>query len=74
MSTDTGIEEYNSTCYGKAWEIVGVTFEGAAYCVECSGKVARRDYVTFMREHVPVFASDEFADMSCDSCLSTLPR
>ena len=47
----------------KAWDIVGYTLNGAAYCPDCaiSGDVA-------LESDRPIFASDDCADMLCESC------
>lgn len=47
----------------KAWDIIGYTHNGAAYCPDCAinGDVA-------LGCDSPIFASDDCADMFCDSC------
>ena len=63
------VSEYNRHNYGKAWAIVGMTWQGSAYCVaaECSG-----DWPTYeddlIESPMPIFASDEHEGMTCDHC------
>jgi hypothetical protein len=61
------VDEYNSSAYGKAWAIVAMTWRGAAYCLDCIC-----DWPTYEHDDIespmPVFSSDEYEDMTCDSC------
>lgn len=61
------VGEYNSRHWGKAWRIVGMTWQSEAYCCDCV-----RDWPTYehdlIESPVPVFASDEYGDMTCDVC------
>ena len=51
----------------KAWDFDAVTYNGAAYCVEClpEGVKPESEGVT------PIFASDEWGapGVTCDKCL-----
>jgi hypothetical protein len=61
------VSEYNSHAYGKAYAIVAMTYNGNAYCLNCV-----RDWPTYENDDIespiPVFSSDEYGDMTCDSC------
>ena len=53
----------------KAWEVIGYTLDGGAYCLDCANS---GDAVT---EGNPVFVSDlgdlsafSFAGLTCESC------
>jgi hypothetical protein len=53
-----------STYYVKAWTVIGYTYEGSAYCLEHAW-TEQDEYG--LAPH-PIFASDEYGDMSCDIC------
>lgn len=61
------VGQYNARHGWKAWAIVGMTWQGSAYCADCA-----REWPTY--EHdlvegpVPVFASDDSDGMACDAC------
>jgi hypothetical protein len=61
------VSEYNSYAAGKAWAIVGMTYEGNAYCLDCV-----KDWPTYENDDIegpmPVFSSDEYEHMTCDLC------
>ena len=50
--------------YRKAWEVVGVTFNGSAYCPAH----APQFYTYHQDAPAPVFVSDDYAGMTCDEC------
>jgi hypothetical protein len=50
--------------YRNAWEVVGVTFDGSAYCPEHTPN----DITRAGDMPAPVFASDDYAGMTCDEC------
>lgn len=56
--------DYNSKHWGKAWFIVGMTRDGAAYCCSCAEAWPLNDESPNVH---PVFMSDEF-DGRCDRC------
>ena len=65
------IAEYNRKHIGKAWSIVGMTWQGGAYCRDCvSG------WPTYENDLIespnPIFSSDEFEELVCDSCQNFL--
>jgi hypothetical protein len=67
------VGQYNSRHYGRAWQIIAMTWDGAAYCADCA-----YDWPTWEYDHdwvecpVPVFASDELYGDPCDACLEAL--
>ena len=70
VETDSGtVGEYNRTAYGKAWAIVGMTWEGAGYCAACAYFWPTYEDAWGRGEEcpMPVFGSDSFGD-PCDSC------
>lgn len=57
----------------KATDILGYTFDGAAYCPECSGKAFTPDELKNAKPEEeaphPIFASDEWEYIpTCDRC------
>jgi hypothetical protein len=48
----------------KAWEVVGSTFDGSAYCPEHTPN----DITRAGDMPAPVFVSDDTAGMTCDEC------
>lgn len=48
----------------KAWEVVGSTFDGSAYCPAHMPNYTDR----FGNEPVPVFVSDDYQGMTCAEC------
>lgn len=48
----------------QAWHVVGHTYEGAAYCLDCCTNEAD-DYGN---KPAPIFASDDHGGMCCDNC------
>jgi hypothetical protein len=54
------VGEYNSKHYGKAWYLVGVAHDGAAWCEGCA-------YSWPLSTVDPLFMSDSI-DMACDAC------
>jgi hypothetical protein len=65
------VTEYNSISYGKAWAIIGMTWEGKAYCLDCVC-----NWPTYENDDIsgpiPVFSSDDYENMSCDSCRNAI--
>ena len=63
------VSEYNNKHHGKAWRIVGMTWQGDVYCTRpsCTGEwpTYENDLVEGPR---PVFASDEYEEMTCGEC------
>ena len=61
------VGEYNRRHGHKAWAIVGMTWQGEAFCRGCV-----RDWPTYENDLVdgprPVFGSDEYDGMVCDGC------
>jgi hypothetical protein len=51
-----------SPAMGRAWNIIGRTLEGEAYCPRC---VHNWDEITLSR---PIFASDEAEGLTCATC------
>jgi hypothetical protein len=50
--------------YRKAWEVVGYTFNGSAYCPDCTN-----DHLYENGDApAPVFVSDDYEGMTCDKC------
>jgi len=63
-----------NTYYRKAWTVVGYTFNGEVYCLECvayTDPTVTGDSLTDTRFDQPaaVFASDETEDFVCVICL-----
>jgi len=65
------VAEYNRKHIGKAWTIMGMTWQGSAYCRDCVG-----DWPTYENDLVesphPLFMSDDYNSHVCDSCLKHL--
>lgn len=59
MSTSTNFAHMTR----KAWDIIGYTLDGAAYCTDC----AINDDIA-LESDCPIFVSDDCADMFCESC------
>lgn len=62
------VGEYNRTRgTNKAWTIVGMTWQGEAFCRDCV-----HDWPTYENDLVdgpkPVFGSDDYEDMVCGEC------
>jgi len=67
------VAEYNSRHVGKAWSIVAMTLQGAAYCAECSaGWPCVGDLPEWLESPAPIFSSDELCGDPCDGCLTTI--
>jgi hypothetical protein len=49
---------------GKAWDVIGFTFNGEGYCDTCGADLPAANQ--FGDEPQPVFASDGFAAAVCD--------
>ena len=56
----------NRTPYRKAWEVIGYTFDGCAYCPQCADNLPTRNEQG--DSPTPVFLSDEFDGHTCDTC------
>ena len=65
------VREYNSKHIGKAWAIVGMTWQGDVFCSDCVG-----DWPTYENDLIesptPVFSSDEHDTFVCGSCYGFL--
>ena len=63
------VRGYNRRHYGKAWSIVGMTWQGAAYCVKstCAGEWPTYEN-DLIESPAPIFSSDEYDGMVCDHC------
>jgi hypothetical protein len=55
-----------TTYYMKAWTVLGHTFHGSAYCLDHTPTVRYAQGLRDMPQ--PIFASDEYYDMTCDIC------
>lgn len=51
-----------TTYYRKAWEIIGYTLDGATYCPPCA------ESGDAMPHGSPLFVSDNWSPMPCESC------
>ena len=58
------VGQYNTTHAGKAWAVVGVTYEGAVFCANCV------DDEPLAIWH-PIFATDD-VETTCDQCSEAL--
>lgn len=59
----------------KAWEIVGYTYEGGAYCPECVAYTDPQitgDKGERIDEPAPVFVSDDYKGRMCEVCHSEI--
>lgn len=48
----------------KAWEVVGHTFDGSAYCPDHTPN----DITPVGDMPAPIFVSDDYQGMTCDEC------
>lgn len=67
MSEVQTVREYNAVHVGKAWRIVAMTINGAAYCADCSGSWPLEETLNDDAP-MPVFASDDTDGITCDAC------
>lgn len=69
------VSEYNRVHGGKAWAIVGMTWQGEAYCVRDS---CAREWPTYENDLVespyPIFGTDEYRELTCGNCGGDLYR
>jgi len=61
------VAEYNRKHVGKAWTIVGMTWQGSAYCRRCVAEWPTYEH-DLVEGPTPVFASDEYDELVCDTC------
>lgn len=61
------VRAYNGKHWGKAWRIVGMTWQGSAYCDDCAGEWPTYEH-DLIEGPEPVFASDDTDGLSCDEC------
>lgn len=63
------VAQYNARHVGKAWAIVGMTWQGDVYCTRetCAGTWPTYEEDVIESPH-PVFSSDEYDDMVCGNC------
>jgi hypothetical protein len=75
METCETVAQYNMKHGEKAWGIVGMTWEGKAYCVRAS---CARNWSTYEHDLTdspkPIFGTDDYRDMSCDNCNGDMYR
>ena len=55
------VEQYNTVNAGKAWAVIGVSYEGAVFCSECAHDEP-------LAVWSPIFASDDYDGTACDHC------
>jgi hypothetical protein len=59
------VGQYNTTHAGKAWAVIGVTFEMVTFCADC----VHDDPLAVW---FPIFASDDYDGTACDHCRKVL--
>ncbi len=62
--TSETVGQYNTVHAGKAWAVIGVTYEGAVFCADCV-------YDEPLAIWHPIFATDD-VQTTCDQCLDAL--
>lgn len=60
----------NHHYYRKGWEVIGHTFNGGAYCLECLSEDEAGDFMEDAPN--PLFVSDINYALTCDICLNKI--
>lgn len=60
----------NRTPYRKAWEVIGYTFDGCAYCPQCADNLPTRNEQG--DSPVPVFLGEYLGYSTCDTCYEVI--
>lgn len=61
------VREYNARHIGKAWTIVGMTWQGSAYCRDCVAEWPTYEH-DMIESPMPIFSSDDYDGLTCDTC------
>ena len=75
-SKSESVADYNRVHGGKAWAIVGMTWQGDVYCVRdsCAGTWPTYENDLPIDSPYPMFGTDDYRELTCGNCGGDLYR